>query len=160
MNMQSTTDREDDVSVGGGSAAPFSFPLVTSSVPVYDRSGYNGVLRRTKERRDLLTHIYEKCVNNEMDPGSKRMWSDMTTEELQTIVILLNDRMVQKLKKVRKTRSEKQCHLLRSLYKYVTTEPDAEHPLTGLKISERQKNIITKAYLSNLGKNDRNFPDI
>ena len=95
-----------------------------------------------------------------MDPGSKRMWSDMTTEELQTIVILLNDRMVQKLKKVRKTRSEKQCHLLRSLYKYVTTEPDAEHPLTGLKISERQKNIITKAYLSNLGKNDRNFPDI
>lgn len=98
------------------------------------------------ERELLLERIATICYNgkDDVDPLSLTGWSEMPIEELRTVVILLNDEMIHLLQSHDHTRGH--CHLLESLYVYITTDLRAKNLLTNSPITSRQRGHIIAAY--------------
>ena len=137
MDMDNDNDNEPPDSGENDNELPDSG--VVRSVPRTNRAS-----DRIREKKMLLSRINEICSNKDMDPGSGRKWKHMPIEALRTIVILLNDNMIDLLH-TRSTRSKKECHLLSSLYNYVIGR-EATNPMTGVQISARQRDLIIAAH--------------
>ena len=96
-----------------------------------------------EEKTELLAHIQKACLNfDDVEPVAFTKWEEMSIEELRTVAILLNDEMVMLLNAQEGARGH--CYLLESLYEHIIRNARARNPLTGVQITDRQRqNILT-----------------
>ena len=99
-----------------------------------------------EEKTELLAHIQKACLNfDDVEPVAFTKWEEMSIEELRTVAILLNDEMVMLLNAQEGARGH--CYLLESLYEHITRNAFARNPLTGVQITDRQRQNINTAWL-------------
>lgn len=97
------------------------------------------------DKEQLLKHILKTCLNHDdVESVSLDTWAEMDVEELRTVVLLLNDGMIQLLDA--QEGQQGNCYLLKSLYKWITSNPGGRNPLGGQPITDRQRHHIRSAY--------------
>ena len=98
------------------------------------------------QRKELLKKMSRLFYNgaNDMDPISHDEWNDLTIEELQTVVLLLDDDMVSLLNALEGTRGH--CYLIETLYDYIQSTDRAVNIINNNPITHRQRQQIGDAY--------------
>jgi len=112
-------------------------------------------------RKQLLDIIKAVCYNGDMDPSSFVEWDsrEMSLEQLRTVVVLLDDDMLDLLEARRRRPGEfppyAPCNLLESLYRWTTTNPNGREIYTQRVITPYQRTQIAAAYMASLSPAER-----
>ena len=102
------------------------------------------------EKEALLAKIAAICYQGDevdsMESISLQEWRQMEIEELRTIVVLMEDGVLD-LINVEMSIPRKPCFLIESLYRYITSNQNPRHPFTRAPLTRLQRQHITDAYM-------------
>jgi hypothetical protein len=109
--------------------------------------------------RDELIDLVTQICQNDMDIMTQTNWQDMSVEQLRTIVVLLDDDMIDILDARRRrsvtTSPYAGCSLLKSLYDYTKGFPNGLELQTQRVITNHQRIQIAAAYMASLTPAER-----
>jgi len=93
----------------------------------------------------LLSKIKAVCYQGDgMESISLERWDEMTVEELRTVVILLDDGILDLIRAQGSMRVP--CFFIKSLFEYISASDNAIHPFTRAPITALQRQHIISAY--------------
>jgi hypothetical protein len=105
-------------------------------------------------REELLQLVEQICRNQDVDIVTQTRWHDMSVEQLRTIVVLLDDEMLDLLDARRQrpvtTSPYAPCNLLKSMYDWTRRAPNGREPQGQREITSHQRTQIAAAYLASL----------
>jgi hypothetical protein len=120
----------------------------SSNVSVHDLS-----------KEELIDLVEQICQNGDVDIMTQARWQDMSVEQLRTIVVLLDDDMIDILDARRRrsvtTSPYAGCSLLKSLYDYTKGFPNGLELQTQRVITNHQRIQIAAAYMASLTPAER-----
>ena len=113
-------------------------------------------------RTELLAIIKQVCFNWDVDPLTLTRWDseqELSLEQLRTVVVLLDDDMLNLLDAHRRRPGESSpyapCNLLESLYRWTRASPDGREIQSQRVITNHQRVQIAAAYLASLSREER-----
>ena len=99
------------------------------------------------DKRIALLDQINKFCQNDIDVISQDPWSQLTTQQLQTVVMVMESGIVSQIIDHNESNVEKtSCFLLEDIVRFLSQNPNARNPLTGRPITSKQRASIFDAY--------------
>lgn len=115
-------------------------------------------------RIELVEIIKKICFNNEEEPIYKEGWHEMSEEQLRTVVVLLDNDMLDLIEAWRRRPADvlleqmtpyAPCNVLKYLYEWTRTSSNARDPVNHRPITHYQRLQIASAYFATLSPAER-----